>query len=258
MGKRLADIKEKIDTVGIAFKSHIEKTLDKDVFELIDKLSKTTQVYIFSGIIRNYFLKIRDYRDVDVFIDGVVDIESLVKGYNYYINSFGGYKISIDNTNVDLWFLKDTWALKNSQSVLDFELAKYIPNTAFFNFSSISFSFNEDKFYYTNHFASFVQNKEINLVFKPNANYALCVVNSFYYSDKFKLRLANKLKKHLRFLHKSNANNYEETQLKHFGKVYYTNEDINKKIEELETTKGRTANKGLASGGATSSTDSLF
>ncbi len=258
MAKKLADIKKEIDTLGMTFKSHIEKTLNKNVFELIDKLSQTAEVYIFSGIIRNYFLKIKDYRDVDIFIDGVVDIESLIKGYNYRKNSFGGYKISMDNTNVDLWYLKDTWALKNSQSVLDIELAKYIPNTAFFNFSSIMFSFNEAKFHYTNHFASFIQNREINLVFKPNANYSLCVVNSFYYSDKFKLRLADKLKKHLKFLHKSNADNYEKTQLKHFGKIYYTKEDINKRIEELALPKGRIANKGLASGGTTSSNESLF
>lgn len=237
MARKLVEIKQKIDVAGVTFKSHMENTLEKSVFEFIDKLSLTAQVYIFSGIIRNYFLKIEDYRDVDVFIDGVVDIESLVKNYNYRKNSFGGYKITINNTNVDLWFLRDTWALNNSQKVLDIELAKYIPKTAFFNFSAIMFYFNEEKFYYTNHFASFIQNRKINLVFKPNANYALCVVNSFYYSDKFKLRLADKLKKHLKLLHKSKADSYEATQLKHFGKVYYSNEDINRKILELETTK---------------------
>lgn len=224
-------------------------TLDKGVFELIDKLSETTQVYIFSGIIRNYFLKIEDHRDVDIFIDGIIDIESLVKRYNYRRNSFGGYKITIENTNVDLWFLKDTWTLSKLQSVLDFELAKYIPNTAFFNFSSIMFSFNEAKFYYTKNFTSFLQNKKINFVYEPNANYSLCVVNSFYYSDKFKLPLADKLKNHIKHLHKSNANKYQETQLKHFGKVHYTNEVINKRIAELKTTKGRTNNLGLAKAG---------
>ncbi len=243
MAKRLIDIKKEIDSLGVAFKGHIKKSLNKNVFELIEKISQTSQVYIFSGIIRNYFLKIEDYRDVDIFIDGDVDIELLVKDFVYRINSFGGYKITIDKINVDLWFLKDTWALKNSQSVLDIELAKYIPNTAFFNFSSIMFSFNENKFYCTNHFASFLQNKKINLVFKPNANYALCVVNSFYYSDKFKLQLTDKLKKHLNLLHKTNADKYEEIQRKHFGKITYTNETIDKRIKELEIkTKGRTAN----------------
>ncbi len=252
MAKRLIDINRDIEAQGIVFKSHIEKTLNQSVFELINKLSQASQVYVFSGIIRNFFLKIEDYRDVDLFIDGEIKIEPLIKNFNYRINSFGGYKITIDNTNVDLWFLKDTWALKNSQSVMDIELAKYIPKTAFFNFSSIIFSFYENKFYYTKHFASFIQNKKINLVFKPNANYALCVVNSFYYSDKFKLQLAGKLKRHLKFLHKTNAGNYEETQLKHFGKVYYTNEQINKKIEQLETTVNkRTTKKGFTSDEAT-------
>lgn len=234
MAKRLADIQVEIDKAGVTFKSYIEKSIDKDVYNLINRISVDAQVYIFSGIIRNYFLKIKDYRDIDIFIDGVVDIEAMIQGYNYRKNSFGGYKITINNTNIDLWFLKDTWALKNSQGVLDLELAKYIPNTAFFNFSSIMFSFNENRFYYSKYFVSFIQNKEINLVYKPNANYALCVVNSFYYSDKFKLRLADKLKKHLKHLHKMNFDNYEETQLKHFGKVNYTNEDINKRILELK------------------------
>ena len=243
MAKRLADIRKEIDTHGVTFKNHIENSLDKNVFDLIDKLSQTTEVYIFSGIIRNYFLKIKDYRDIDIFIDGVIDIESFITDYNYRKNSFGGYKITINKTNVDLWFLEDTWALKNSQSVLDFELAKYIPNTAFFNFSSIMFSLNENKFYYTKHFVSFLQNKKINLVFKPNSNYALCVVNSFYYSEKYKLRLTNKLKKHLKFLHKSISVDYEDTQLKHFGKVYYSNEDINNKILKLNITDKRISNK---------------
>ncbi len=243
MAKRLIDIKKEIDESGVAFKSHIKETLNKKVFELIDNLSQASQVYVFSGIIRNFFLRIEDYRDVDLFIDGDLDIKSLIQNYDYRINSFGGYKITIDNTNVDLWFLKDTWALKNSQGVLDIELAKHIPNTAFFNFSSIMFSFNENKFYYTNHFVSFIQNKKINLVFKPNANYALCVVNSFYYSDKFKLQLTDKLKRHLKLLHKTNADKYEDIQVKHFGKVTYTNETIDKRIKELEIkTKGQTAN----------------
>lgn len=246
MAKRLTDIKGKIDSAGMAFKSHMEMTLDKGVFELIHKLSETTQVYIFSGIIRNFFLKIKDNRDVDIFIDGIIDIEPLIKIYNFRRNSFGGYKITIENTNVDLWFLKDTWTLSKLQSVLDLELAKYIPNTAFFNFSSIMFSFNEAKFYYTKYFASFLQNKKINFVYEPNANYALCVVNSLYYSDKFKLPLADKLKNHLKHLHKTNANRYEDIQLKHFGKIHYTNKVINNRITELKTAKGRTANMGLA------------
>ncbi len=233
MAKKLADIRQTIDTVEITFKSHLEKTLDKSVFDLLDTLSHTSQVYIFSGIIRNYFLKVEDYRDIDIFIEGKIDIERVIKKFKYRKNSFGGYKITVGKTNIDLWFLHDTWALNNSQGAFEFELAKYIPNTAFFNFSSIMFSFNESKFYYTKYFTRFLRDKKIDLVYKPNANYALCVVNSFYYSDKFKLKLTNKLKSHLKILHKVNADKYEETQVKHFGKVYYTRESIDKRIAEF-------------------------
>ena len=57
MAKKLADIKKEIDSLGMAFKSHLVKALDKKVIELIEKLRQTAEVYIFSGIIRNYFLK---------------------------------------------------------------------------------------------------------------------------------------------------------------------------------------------------------
>lgn len=233
MAKKLADIKHQIDEAQMKFKSHLETALDKSVFKLLTNLSITHKVYIFSGIIRNYFLKKTDFRDVDVFIDGENDIENLIKYFQYRKNSFGGYKITINNTNIDLWFLHDTWALNNSQGVMAFELEKYIPTTAFFNFSSIIFSFNENKFYYTIYFQRFLRDRKIDLVFKPNANNALCVVNSFYYSDKFKLKLGEELKKHLKLLHKTNADKYEETQLKHFGKIYYSKEIIGNKIETL-------------------------
>lgn len=233
MGKKLIDIKQRIESAEMIFKNHLANTLDKNVFEFLVNLSKTCEVYIFSGIIRNYFLKISEYRDVDVFIEGEVDIESMIKKFQYRKNSFGGYKIQVNDINIDLWFLQDTWALKNSQGSFEFDLAKYIPKTAFFNFSSIVFSFNENKFYYTKFFARFLRDKKIDLVFKPNANYALCVVNSFYYSDKFKLNLAEKLKTHIKQLNKSNADKYEETQLKHFGKIYYTKKEIEKRISQL-------------------------
>lgn len=242
MAKKLIDIRKQIESNEIAFKAHLEKSLDKDVFYLLNKLSINCHVYIFSGIIRNYFLKIDDLRDVDIFIEGTIDLENIISNYKYRKNSFGGYKITINETNIDLWFLQDTWALNNSQTALDFDLAKYIPNTAFFNFSSIMFSFNENKFYYTKYFTRFLRDKKIDLVFIPNANYSLCVINSLYYSDKFKLKLTNKLKSYIKQLHHTTRGKYYETQLKHFGEIIYSNEEIEDRISTMEIIKSKTIN----------------
>lgn len=234
MAKRLIDIKKYIESEEINFEKYLKNSLDNDAYDFITELSKKVEVYIFSGIIRNYFLKIHELRDIDIFIEGNIDIEQELKGFIFKKNSFGGYKVAINDINLDLWFLQDTWVIKSHQPIFEFDVAKYIPTTAFFNFSAIIFSVNKTKFYSTIHFNRFIRDKKIDLVYKPNANYALCVVNTFYYSDKLKLKIANKLKKHLCLLHKGNSEKYEEIQIKHFGEVIYTKEEIDKRISNMQ------------------------
>ena len=232
MAKKLIDIQHSIESETMSFRNHLENSLNDEVFDLMCQLSRHCKVYIFSGIIRNYFLKINEIRDVDIVLDGNIDIGNIISKYQYRKNSFGGYKITIENTNIDLWFLRNTWALQFQPS-LDFELEKYIPNTAFFNFSSIVFSFNENKFIYTRYFARFLRDKKIDLVFAPNADESLCVVNTLYYSDKLKLKLSKKLIKHIKTLSRNNVGKYEETQLRHFGRILYTNEVVQERIKRL-------------------------
>jgi hypothetical protein len=234
VAKRLIDIKRQIEANEVIFKDHLKRSLDDSVFHFLDLLSDHVQVYIFSGIIRDFFLKAQGYRDVDLFIEGNINIEKELRNFEFRKNSFGGYKININGTNIDLWFIQDTWALKNHQSMLEFDMAKYIPQTAFFNFSSIIFSFNENKFYSTKYFNRFLRDRKVDLVYKPNANYALCVVNSFYYSDKLNLKMGEALKKYVLKLHKTYSKNYEEIQKKHFGKILYSEEEINNRVKMLE------------------------
>ena len=193
-------------------------------------------MFIFSGIIRNYFLDIKDFRDIDIVLDGTLDIKSYLdeKNFNYTINNFKGYKIFIDDIAVDLWFLKDTWAFNHPQKMFEnFEMPQIMPRTAFFNFSSIIFSFNKNEFYYTKDFTRFLRDKKIDMVFEHNPNNALCLVNSFYYSDKLNLRLGERLKKHLKKISNDCIDRAEEIQISHFGKVLYPNDKIKIRLKEL-------------------------
>lgn len=232
MAKKLINISNFIEASALPFRQHLEKTLSRNILDLFNQLSERCDVYVFSGVIRNYFLKITDNRDIDIIYDGEIEIETYFKDFKWRKNSYGGYKVSIDDLSLDIWQLQNTWAL-HYQGTFDFDLAKFIPQTSFFNFSSIVFWYNENKFIFTVHFERFLRDKEIELAFAPNANVGLCIVNSLYYSDKLKMRLGHKLVKYVKQKYARGSNDYEKVQLEHFGMILYTPKDIIDRVNSL-------------------------
>lgn len=231
MAKKLSEIEEIVKRSNISFFEFLKSEIDSSLLNLLLKINNYTSVYIFSGIIRNFFLNIKEVRDIDVILKDKIDIYDFFKNYKIKKNSFGGYKIYINENKLDLWFVEDSWAFKH-QKTINFQLEKYFPATAFFNFSAISYSIGEKEFNYSNDFLRFLRDKKIDLVYKPNSNYTLCIVNSIYYAEKFKLNLSDRLLDHLRYLNKI-YNDYENTQLHHFGKIIYTSEQIEKKLNYI-------------------------
>ncbi len=236
MAKRLSDIQLKVDGEASAFYDYLEANLSDDIFRRINEIAAHTEIFIFSGIIRNFFLKLTEIRDVDIMLEQEVDIASIFESSAVRKNSYGGYKIDVAGVNLDLWYLRDTWALKH-QGVMDFNtlhhLVEHIPRTAFFNFSAVLYSFREQKFCYSKHFLRFIRDKSIDVVFKPNANDRLCVVNSIYYSRKYNLKLAKGLRKFIVQRNGSKQKDYEEVQQKHFGRILYSNGEVYNFIEDL-------------------------
>jgi hypothetical protein len=225
MGKKLTEIQELIESSNNRFLDYLQENVDKEVLHLLNEIKKLSPVLIFSGIIRNFFLGINEIRDVDVVLYKKIEIESIFNKYKIVKNSFGGYKIFINDNKIDLWFIKETWAFQH-QKTLDFDLERIIPSTSFFNFSSICYSLTENKFFYTNHFVKFLRDKKIDVVFKPNFNYTLCIVNSLYYSKKYNLELAEDLKEYIKYINKFDSKNYIDVQINHFGKILFTEEEI--------------------------------
>ena len=233
MARRLADINKEIESESGSFRLFLENTLDRETNGLLGHLSKKCSVYIFSGIIRNYFLGVQETRDIDIVVDGEVEIEAFIQSFPFRKNQFGGFKVMLEKTEIDIWHLKDTWALKHSQFTMEFELDKYIPRTAFFNFSSVLFFYNQNRFIYTKYFSRFLRDKQIDLVFAPNANKPLCVVNTIYYAEKYKLRISEKLASYIKTAYHSCHDNLDEVQLNHFGKVLYSKKNLQEKLSHL-------------------------
>jgi len=187
-------------------------------------------------------------RDIDMVLRDQIDIKPFFENGRIRKNSFGGFKIITRNVKVDLWYLENTWAIKH-QRPINFELHDYIPYTAFFNFSAIAYSFNERRFIYTKDFLRFLRDKKIDFVYKPNFNNTLCIVNSIYYSERFNLKISDRLKRYIIELHKSGFRDYESAQKKHFGNVLYSNQDILEKIFLINRTlKRKKAEKKIMKG----------
>ena len=230
MARKLTDIRNLLDSSGPRFYKYLHDLIQDDIINKLDDLTLKTDVYLFSGIIRNYFLHIYLKRDIDVVIGENVNIDEEFKGLPITRNSFGGYKIKYPTTPLDIWHIKDTWGFHYPQKSLELELDKKIPDTAFFNFSAIVFSLNKRKFYYTDDFVKFLRNKDLDYVYKFNANYPLCVVNTLYYSDKYHLKISDRLMKYIKEIHKRHHHSYNQIQIKHFGEIYYTDEDIETRL----------------------------
>jgi hypothetical protein len=233
VGKKFFNILNQIKNQEGEFLSFLEKEVDAKCISLISTITQHTDVYIFSGVIRNFFLNRKDIRDIDIIIDKRIDLESILNGLVFTKNSFGGYKVDLGDTKMDLWFLRDTWALNNKQMFLDISPPYHIPRTSFFNFSAIIYSMRENKFIFSDHFINFLSKKVIDIVYEPNPNEALCIVNSFYYSDKYNLKISVRLQEFIASKAPYYLSEFEKVQEKHFGEVLYSEQTIIKRITEL-------------------------
>ncbi|MFY0600474.1 MAG: hypothetical protein JXR03_12455 [Cyclobacteriaceae bacterium] len=235
MGKKLADIEREIRSKEERFFDYFKNVLEGELFDFLELLSTTTKVFVFSGIIRNYFLHNYLVRDVDIVVESDDKIEEILQNVDFRKNSFGGYKISLSGKNLDLWRMDKTWAVyrEDHQITMNLDLERIIPETAFFNFSAIIYSLNSHKFLYKKDFVKFLKTKTIDYVYKPNANPSLCVVNTLYYSDKYDLKISERLSELIFQWHESGDRKYGEVQLKHFGKEIYTDEKIDFRLNKL-------------------------
>lgn len=236
MAKKLIDIEKNIKKESDNFLNFFYSNINEEVKSFILKLEEKTNVYLFSGIIRDYFLnkELKKFRDIDLIIEDNLKIENLFNNINFKKNNFGGYKIIIKNTIIDLWVIKNTWALNQGQLKLEFNQLYELPKTTFFNFSSIIYDLHNSEFIIGKDFLRFLRDKKIELVLAKNPYPELCIVNSFYYSDKLKIDLGNKLKNYLRLNFPNYYNKIESIQLKHFNKIIFSADDIENMINNLQ------------------------
>ncbi|AIL47808.1 N-6 DNA methylase [Elizabethkingia anophelis] len=232
MDKELTSIE--IDQKAKYFWKYLESISQEEVIKFIEQLSAFSHVFIFSGIIRNFFLDVKENaRDIDIVYQGDDnELYAFLENYKYTINSFNGYKVVFGSFTVDLWKLDSTWAIKNSKLEIELFNQYVLPDSTFFNFSSIIYDYFNEKFIYTDKFIEFVNSKTLDLVLEENPLPQLCIINTLYYKEKFGLKISEELKLFcVTNFKKFNKEDYDIIQLKHFNEIKYSYLFIEEHVE---------------------------
>lgn len=201
--------------------------LDAESWELLNVMASHEQVYVLSGIIRDFLTgEYGGARDFDcVLVHGNiknVEVIQFLRKSECKVNSFGGIKIKRPGEVIDIWRIADTWGIKNQHlapsvtSLLD---------SVFFNFSAIVYDFNNRKFIFNESFCQFLRTRTMDIVYPKNPNIPLCLVNVLYYHLRYGYNVSLKLAKWIKQYY-SKGDDLEKIQIKHFGYLLFTNDYI--------------------------------
>ena len=135
-----------------------EEILDSISRDILYDIAQETNVYVFSGVIRDYFLgRKSNHRDIDLVNEKNIDWRDIYRRYRQHlkvkVNSYGGIKAQIGTLSIDLWTMQRTWGIVH-KGVRN--TPQNLIRTAFFNFSAIAYRLDTERFYIHQSFAEFI------------------------------------------------------------------------------------------------------
>lgn len=224
------DINREIQSRASSFKFYINDILEEcGARALIDYVASKTEIYIFSGIIRNYLKGCHEFRDIDFVTKESIDIPEGILHCHFAVkNKFGGIKMRFNDVTIDLWSMKTTWGLMQKRK------CRYTPHTlittAFFNFSAIAFDYHRSRFVISDDFCNFYKNNIIDVVYPNNPIIGSCIVNTMYYKSKFDCRISRRLQKWI-VAHYDDNCDFVSVQNSRYGKILYEADMIKTFVE---------------------------
>jgi len=213
----------KIENSNIDFYKYLQKQFDfYNLNKFIIELCKENEVYIFSGIIRDYFLTNGKsiIRDIDIFVSNYSKAKTIIDRYNNKENQFGSSKVIFEKINIDVWSYEHVIAIKMGESKVGKDISSLLFST-FFNFSSILYSLSKKRFIYNSIFIEFLRDNVIDIVYEKNTNIPLCVLLIYHYSFTLNLKISEKTKKFYVDFYPESRSELDSVQVRHFGIVKY-------------------------------------
>lgn len=210
--------------------------LDEESEAILAEILATCDVYVFSGVIRDYFIGHKgEHRDLDLVLEQEIDWRPIYRRHHkkvsVAINSYGGIKANIGRLNVDIWSMERTWGIvrKGIRNT-----PQNLVRTAFFNFSAVTYSIKRRRFYFHRCFAEFVATRHIGILYRDNPNIPLCILNAMYYRERLNMPLTPELKAWIA-TNQSIFDNYSSVQLSHWGTVQYNDAEVRRFLSECQT-----------------------
>ena len=116
-------------------------------FNNLFTLIKDYDHYILGGFIRDIFEK-KQSKDIDILIDiSDENLFEIVKNFKYKKNSFGAYKLILNNIEVDIWNTTNHFYFKNLMYEYKKGDLKNIANTCFINYDALIYYPNKENYY---------------------------------------------------------------------------------------------------------------
>src|SRR5574344_848292 len=165
-----------------SFKRYLNKKVKKNHDDiLLEELASITDVYILSGVIRNFFLDKNQNRDLDIVVGKLTGDCIKIFEYSHYFkgierNKFGGVKILMEYMTIDMWQISHTRGLVEKKQEA---LPENLINTFLFNDA----------------FCRFFCTGLMDVVYKNNPWKEACIISALYYRDRYRLGIGNGLSK---------------------------------------------------------------
>lgn len=226
-----------INTQAKSFELFIRTQIfDDKSWSIIQDITKVSELYIFSGIIRDFLTgDYSGFRDVDFVLTENKYFNRLIKTLlknnivDIYFNQFGGLKITFKELHIDIWRIEDTWGIKKEKKEAT---ADSLVDSAFFNFQAIVYSLHQHRFIFHEDFCRFIKTRVMDVVYDKNPNEALCVINVCHYWSLYKYGISRKLALWLKVHYKRNMH-LLNVQSRHFGRIIYPLDYIDNFMKNL-------------------------
>ena len=202
--------------------------------EIIESIrNRKWRAVLFGGTLRDLMVlgPARPPRDIDIVIDEVSrdEIRKEFEGYVYRYTRFGGLTLRTAGWFVDVWPLRDTWAIKNSLvNSVDFAS---LPKTTFLNVEAVCVELKpspgKSRVIYAKGFFEAICEQIVEINLEENPFPSLCIVRSLLTAAKLNYKIGPKLMMYL--MHHAYKHDFEELisiQLSHYGQVSCTLEQL--------------------------------
>lgn len=212
-----------------------------NAWELIRTLEKDGELILFGGVIREYIDNKFDNmpRDFDLVFNKKVkdtDLERLLDGFDHRKNRFGGYKLTLDSLEFDIWEIEDTWAFKEKK--VRCKKRNYVSGlqkTVFLNIDSIVYSLYREKLYGDN-YKKAMEEKTLDIILEENPYIELNFLRAIIFKVKYDMGLSERLAENIAGYIRSTKNYLDELyriQISHYNYEKVSRSDLNTQLDEI-------------------------